>query len=217
MTFPLLLERWIAADSGDDDDRIHAGAGARLRGAAEHAFIIPADHPDAARVAAVRAGNVQAFEGIVVEYGPEVIRLAYALLGDWAEAEDAAQDVLLWVWSNRERWAPRAGIRPYLLRAASNRARNIRTTRETHHSLEQRHVAPFVEIATPAPGESEGDLWQAIHALPDRWREAILCRYVEGMPFADVGQVLGVSEDGAKKVVRRALTALRNALRDVGS
>ena len=55
----------------------------------------------------------------------------------------------------------------------------------------------------------DGDLWQAVGALPDKQRGAIALRYLGDLPYADIGVVLGCSEAAARQNVRAGLAALR--------
>lgn len=165
-------------------------------------------------VTAVKSGDWSAFEQLVANYSSELIRLAYAIIQHPADAEDATQDVFLWVWANRESWNPAGSLRLYLLRAVGNRARDIKQKRDNRLRLESLHIAPSArpdfQVTDLEVGDAE--LWKAIAKLPERWREGVMLRFVEGLSFADIGTVMGISEDAAKKLVRRALVALRGEL-----
>lgn len=169
-------------------------------------------HEDHATIVAVRKGDWSAFESLVANYSSELVRLALAITQSMADAEDAAQDVFSWVWANREKWNPAVGVRPYLLRAVANRARDIKEKRDNRIRLEKLHLQSpdVVELTDAIVGDAE--LWGAINKLQDRWREAIVLRYIENLPFAQIGVVMEISEDAAKKLVKRALGALREGL-----
>jgi len=209
-----LLAAWWAADR----EEIQGMAPAIVRGGRPASDrTLPCEHPDTAIVEAIRQGDRAVFDQLVVSYGVALVRLAFSIGGRMAEAEDAAQDVLLWVWTNRESWMPRAGIRAYLLRAVANRARDLKSGRDNRGRLERTYLTTDLTIVPPASfaaDEIDAALWCAIDALSPRAREAIMLRYVEGLAFAEVGSVLGISEDAAKKVVRRALLALHRTMPD---
>lgn len=69
---------------------------------------------------------------------------------------------------------------------------------------------------TPDWLQLETVLDEAMHELKERDRDAVLLRYFEGRPFAEVGQKLGLSEDGARMRVDRALEKLRALLGERG-
>src|SRR5439155_26491756 len=78
---------------------------------------------DAARVA---EQEFEALIGPLVEPG---LRLAYSMLGDRAEAEDATQEAITKAWRNLSRLRDRDQARPWLLAIVANQCRNMRRTR----------------------------------------------------------------------------------------
>jgi RNA polymerase sigma factor (sigma-70 family) len=93
--------------------------------------------------------------------------------------------------------------------------RNIALTARRATMRRDRH-----EQAASVPGEAETAdeetilplLDDAIHTLPSADREAVLLRFFGKLPFADVGERLGTTEEGARKRVTRAIEKLRTQL-----
>ena len=81
-----------------------------------------------------------------------------------------------------------------------------------HHRATARRPVPVPDLpvlgALDRPAV-DGDLWQAVGALPDKQRGAIALRYLGDLPYADIGVVLGCSEAAARQNVRAGLAALR--------
>ncbi len=154
----------------------------------------------------VTAGTRTFDDFFVVEY-PRLVVMLTASFGDRATAEDIAQDALLQAerrWDD-VRWHDRPGA--WVRRAALNRAANEHRRRSRERRAKQR-------LATPPdnrPGEPrlpDGELWAAVRALPRAQRDATLLRYVDDLPLADIGEILGCREGTVKHHLLRARRAL---------
>jgi RNA polymerase sigma factor (sigma-70 family) len=160
-------------------------------------------------VAAVRAGDGAAFETVYLEHFSDLLDFAATLVRDRDGAEDVVQQVFAEVWRGHAAWEPHR-IRPALFRAVRNRAINVLRRSRSHDDpdLVQTLVAP---VSTNAPAEFqelEHALAQALARLPERRRTALLLRVVRQMSYAEIGNVLDVSEKGAFVLVSRAREAL---------
>jgi RNA polymerase sigma-70 factor (ECF subfamily) len=162
-------------------------------------------------VAATRAGDSVAFETLVRRYHGRLVAAAEAALGRQAEAEDVVQDVLLRVWVNRASWEPTHGAAAYFFGAVANRVRNAWRNRSRTTEMLNRASREQANI-TEQPVDDLADVWEVMAQLPERWRTAIILRYVRDSAFSDVGRAMGISENAAKKLVRRAMLALTDAL-----
>ena len=62
---------------------------------------------------------------------------------------------------------------------------------------------------TETPLNGEPELWRAVRDLPAKQRAAVLHRYVNDLAYADIGQVMGCSEEAARRSVFEGLQKLR--------
>lgn len=131
-------------------------------------------------------------------------RLAYAIVGNKPEAEDAAAEAMA---KAHLHWG-RIGSLPYrdawVLRVAGNEARTIVRRR--------RRPAPETELGGPAFEESvlmRVGLRAAVSTLPRRQREAITLRYLAGLDDVEIAAVLRIGQASVRTHVRRGLQALR--------
>ena len=92
----------------------------------------------------------QTFEDIVTEYGDFVCNLTYRILGNHADAEDAAQDAFLAAYRNFERFRGESRISTWLYRVATNAA-----LMKPRQELPRRNLPQIgnEEIDLPSPGE----------------------------------------------------------------
>jgi RNA polymerase sigma-70 factor (ECF subfamily) len=172
------------------------------------------DDSDEALMARIAKGDEPAFRALARRHLPAVVGIARRILGNAADAEDVAQEVMLRVWTYAPRWQPLAQFRTWLTRVVVNLC------------LDRKRRAPWVELEaageivdpTPAATErSERDerdrmVASAIARLPDRQRAAIVLTYSEGMSNAQVAEILGTSVSAVETLLVRGKQNLRRAL-----
>ena len=175
--------------------------------------------PDAPedRVLLARVGrqDSQAFRILVDRHLGSIVALARRMLKDEAEADDIAQEALLRLWRAGEGLdiGPQ-GLRPWLRRVTANLCLDrIRSAKRTVVTDEVPEVA---EAPTQATGLEQQDLarrvGEAMNALPERQRRALTLFHHEGLSQAEVGEVLGVSDEAVESLLSRARRALRASL-----
>ena len=137
-----------------------------------------------------------------------MVSLALLLTGDAARAEELAQEAFV-------RVAPR-------LATAQNRGAYLRMTlvnlcRDDGRRLATagRHPAP-PERSTPPPGlpTDVSEIWQAIQALPELRRHALVLRYWADLPTAEIARLLDVPHATVRSHIKRGLTSLKEVLTD---
>lgn len=159
----------------------------------------------------------EAFAEFVRRHLPLVYSAALRRLGgDAHRAQDVTQTVFCAVARHAQRLSKHATIAGWLYTATRYAVTDVvrtetrrRAREEEAHRMEQ--VLSDVET-TADWSRLRPVLDTAMDELGNRDREAVLLRYFEARPFADIGALLGVSEDAARKRVERALDRLRSAL-----
>ena len=148
-------------------------------------------------------------EFFAAQYG-RLRGLGFLLTGDWAQAEELAQDALVRTyraWPRvRRHERPGAYVRKVLL----NRHRSLLR----RAAVEARHLAGRrVEEACPAELGTDGlVLWAAVRRLPDRQRAVLVLRYHEDLAEAEVARLLGLPVGTVKSLAHRGLARLRGEL-----
>jgi RNA polymerase sigma-70 factor (ECF subfamily) len=175
--------------------------------------------PDEELLSRVAQGDPAAVRALVARKLPRLLSLAGRMLGDAPEAEDVAQEAFLRVWKQAPRWRPdgRARFDTWLHRVALNlcydrlrRRREIATAEPPDQADEG--PAPDRGLAASDTGRRVA---QALQALPERQREAIvLCHYQE-LGNIDAAAVMGVSVEALESLLGRGRRALRAALADL--
>ncbi len=149
----------------------------------------------------------QTFTDAVGPLVPAAQRLAYGMLQNAHECEDAVQDATLKAWRSFPRLREESNLRAWFLKIVANECRQRRRNRWWSVI---KFASPEGEpTAAPVDDELAIDLRRAVGKLPTEMRLAIVLRYYLDLPFDEVGGVLGVSGAAAKARVHRALVRLR--------
>jgi RNA polymerase sigma-70 factor, ECF subfamily len=176
-------------------------------------------------VARVRAGDVDAFASVVNRHVAELVGFAQTHLNSRESAEDLVQDVLLNLWTLRERWTVQHSIRAYLFGAIRKRIITYRlNARREDRRLELRPAEEHPSAAEQLfPGgaddaldeaELEAAYQRAVATLPDRCRQVFLLQRQQQLTYAEVATALGISVKTVEIHMGKALTVLRKTLAD---
>lgn len=163
------------------------------------------------------AGDHDAFELLLRAYARSVYCQAYALLHNRHDSEDIVQETFFKAFRHRDRLDNPAKFKPWLMTIARNTARDRLRRRASRLSLLESLDEPQPKRAsTPdrqlAERESRGEVLEAVAALPDRYREVIELRYIQGLAYRGIQQRLGISDGALRGRLGRALGRLRRAL-----
>jgi RNA polymerase sigma-70 factor (ECF subfamily) len=170
-----------------------------------------AEPPGDPLLAGLAAGREEAFASLYAREGGALLRVAFALLGSRADAEDAVQEVFVGLAQARASWASVENLRAYLFTALRHAAAKAAARRRA----DRRAPLPD-DIAAPQPrGLAAGPaarLERALAALPADRREVVALKIDAGLTFREIAAVLGISPDTAASRYRYALTELRDTL-----
>jgi RNA polymerase sigma-70 factor (ECF subfamily) len=185
-----------------------------------------ANRVDERLVRRAQDGDLDAFNQLVVRHERAVYNVCLRLLRDPMQAEDATQDAFIRAWSAIESF--RGGlVRPWLLRIATNRTYDIirARTRRPADSLDAELYEVEPEWTSQAPGaehpesfatrtELSTHLEQALAALPDDQRLAIILSDVQGYGYDEIAQVMNVAVGTVKSRISRGRSRLRALLQE---
>ncbi|MBN1172344.1 MAG: SigE family RNA polymerase sigma factor [Micromonosporaceae bacterium] len=135
-------------------------------------------------------------------------RLAYALCGEWHTAEDLVQAAFIRLYRNWGRTRSET-IDAYMRKILINVYLSDRRTRSREVTVIE---VPDSADLSRADSEVRLDLATALAKLPKRQRAAVVLRYLEDLPIAEVAVLLNVAEGTVKSQAFRAVNALRAAL-----
>jgi RNA polymerase sigma-70 factor, ECF subfamily len=173
-------------------------------------------------VARAQAGDVGAFEQLSSAYADRLFMLLLRLLGDRAEAEDVAQEVMLRAWRGIARFQGRSSYFTWLYRIAvneANRALDKRARRPAGVAIrDQELLLPGSPADDPSRqaevSELRTALGRALAGLPPALRTAIVLRDVEGFSTQEAAEIAGVSQAAFKSRLHQARLRVRAAIGD---
>jgi RNA polymerase sigma-70 factor (sigma-E family) len=143
--------------------------------------------------------------------GPALLRLAYTLTGNAADAEDVVQEALARALPRWGRISRVDDVDAYVRRMVVN----AHTSWWRKFRRRESPVEEVRDAAVPPPGiafDAHRRLWLACQALPDSQRTAIVLRYYEQLEYAEIATLTGVREGSVRSRVSRGIAALRTEL-----
>ncbi len=161
------------------------------------------------------AGDGAAARVLTLRLTPRVFAHALRLLGDRAEAEDVAQEAMLRLWRIAPDWREgEAKVTTWLYRVTANLA--------TDRLRKRRGVAldavPEPEDDRPSAAEGLQDaaraaaLQAALADLPERQRQAVVLRHIEGLGNPEIAGIMDISAEAVESLIARGKRALSAAL-----
>ncbi|SLN56870.1 ECF RNA polymerase sigma factor SigW [Pseudoruegeria aquimaris] len=174
-------------------------------------FDAMSDVSDEALLVLYANGDRAAARALTVRLTPRVLGYATRVLADAAEAEDVAQEAMLRLWRIAPEWRQgEAKVSTWLYRVVAN----LCTDR-----LRRRRSAPLEEAEEPVDEARDAArqmqdaararaLSDALASLPERQREAVVLRHLEGMSNPEIAEVMDVSVEAVESLTARGKRAL---------
>ena len=160
-------------------------------------------------------GDGEAARMLTLRLAPRVLRLATRMLGDAADAEDVTQEAMLRLWRIAADWRPgEAQVGTWLYRVASN----LCTDRLRRKRPVDIASVPEMPDGRAAPEDDLLDadraraLQEALAQLPERQRQAVILRHLEGLSNPEIAEVMDIGVEAVESLTARGKRALVAAL-----
>lgn len=173
------------------------------------------DGTDADDLRRAATGDEAAAIRLYRNYARRVFSLAYHMLGQAEVAEDVVQDAYLKLWKHGARLAEDGvQVRAWLMRVASNRCIDLKRKRREVliDRLPDQPATSNGPARQLAERQSADIVAEAIAALPERQRLAVILTNQSGLSNAEAGKVLDISEQALESLLARARRRLRKHL-----
>jgi len=147
------------------------------------------------------------FARAVEAYARRLYAVAYRLLGNRADAEDAVQRALLKAFEARESYAPRWAVSTWLYRVLTNVCID---------ELRRRRRTPPEPLPRGRSGSAVErlDLTRALETVPREARVLLALHYVNGLGYRELATIRGISVNTVKSQLARGKAILKRALED---
>ncbi len=172
---------------------------------------------DAVLLYEIQKGNQKAFDRLFNIYYP--ILCAYGLhFVSLEDAEEIVQDVLLWLWENRNEVLYIGTLKQYLFKAVYHRCLNRIMQNETKLYADtvffERMVVTLQESDILQITELSRHIKEAIEKLPSSYREAFLMHRFQNLSYKEIAELLKVSPKTVDYRIQQALKFLRVELKE---
>ncbi|MBP7827595.1 MAG: sigma-70 family RNA polymerase sigma factor [Verrucomicrobia bacterium] len=183
---------------------------------------------DAQLMLRVKRGDSAAFAVLVEKYQQPILNLVARTLRDPVEAEDLAQTVFVQAWKSAVRYQASAKFSTWLFTIARNLCLNELRRRGRHpaepldaphpeHEGETLRQPADTQTASPPDallhGELEHKIEEALAALPENQRTALLLCQRDELSYEEIARVLGCSLSATKSLIFRGRETLKQKLK----
>ena len=186
--------------------------------------------PDTVLIRAVQAGDMAAFDELVLKYKDRLFNLVYWFLGDYQDANDCAQETFIKVFKSIKKFRFESAFSTWLYRIAINTCKNKikssayrwkKKTVSLETSNSSKNGNPFSEIVNGSPTpvvalekkERMMRIQKAINSLPEEQNRVVVLRDIQGLSYQDISDITGLNLGTVKSRLARGRLALKNRLK----
>ncbi len=170
--------------------------------------------PDETLLVLYANGDPEAARVLTARLVPRVLGYATRLLADRAEAEDVTQEAMLRLWKIAPDWrAGEAQVTTWLYRVVTNLCTDLRRARVRRAGVGLDDAPePAAEALSAVASMIEADrmaaLTRALAQLPERQRQAVVLRHIEGLSNPDIGLIMDLGVEAVESLTARGKRAL---------
>lgn len=185
---------------------------------------VPGDVLSAETHAQLVAGDEAAWHAFITAHEGRMYGYLYRLEGNSEDALDLTQEVFYRAWRSIQTFRPGERVLPWLYQVARNtQIESHRRKQLQRFSLEEAREDVGFEVTSAArtpvqaaeSTQAQDRVQRALMRLPDEYREAVVLRFVEDLPYEEIARIQGVATGTAKSRVFRAKEQLADLLADV--
>ncbi|SFL36814.1 RNA polymerase sigma-70 factor, ECF subfamily [Paenibacillus sp. 1_12] len=160
-------------------------------------------------------GNLEAFRTIVLRYSNALLSVAYSVLGDFHEAQDAAQEAFLKCYNHLHTLQDPSRLGSWLYaiayRTSLDFVKKKKTSLPFNDAMAQKSDNVHSWLDQHIIQES---IWSALQTLEKQSKAAVVLHYLSDWSMKDIGQFLNLSPDAVESRIRRAREKLKLYLAD---
>lgn len=170
--------------------------------------------PDEWLMSQVASDRRDCLAPLVRRYASSLLTYMRRMVGCEHRSEELFQEVFLQVWVKRRQYQYPRPFRPWLFTIATNHCRaSFRSAKPPNVTLQEappdRGPAPIDVLVAH---ENAGAIAQAVAALPAQQRSVVALRVWNGLSYAEIATIVGVSEETARSHMSHGLKSLRKCL-----
>ena len=180
-------------------------------------------------VLACQKGDAEAFGFLVERHQKKMLNIAYRMMGDYNEACDVTQEAFLAAYKSIKKFKAEAKFSTWLHRIVINYSKNRLKQLRNISQLESVYIDDSLEIKIEGvscqsfaddtnPGvqmekrEREIQVQKCITSLDEEYRDVLILRDIQGLPYTEIKDILKIPEGTVKSRLSRARNALKDCL-----
>jgi len=166
-------------------------------------------------VGRVKKGEVSAFAILVEKYEREIFEYSYFLIGDREEALDMTQETFLKAYTNIKTLRREEDFKFWLRRIARNLCfKRIKKMRREKEVMERQREETLSLDSYVIKKEREERVKRALNKLPEKMKEIIILRDIEGLSYKEIKEILNIPMSLVKVRIFRARNLLKKILEE---
>jgi RNA polymerase sigma-70 factor (ECF subfamily) len=160
-------------------------------------------------------GNKASFDELVKRHLPDTYGFFIKFTADKVEAEDLVQDVFIKMFKALKKFRFESEFKTYLFRANVNMSNTYLRRNKWRNMLHLDQAPELGYMDTSYEDEwRKKELWDGVAKLPSRQRMVVTMRIAQEMPYKEISDIMGISENSAKVNYHHAVKALKEKLQD---
>ncbi|NDV57897.1 RNA polymerase sigma-70 factor [Bacteroides sp. 519] len=173
--------------------------------------------PDDILFGNIARGDKNSFDTLFLKYYPMLCAYATEFVR-FEEAQEVVQDIMVWLWENRNQPIIESLHKNYLFKAVKSKCITLIRRNETnykaiyniHESLKEQAEDPDIYIVE----ELMSNIEKALARLPETYREAFEMNRFQHKTYNEIAVILGVSSKTVDYRIQQALKILRKELKE---
>lgn len=165
----------------------------------------------------MQKGDRKAFDKLFQKYYPILCTYGYRFVR-LEDAEEIVQDIMLWLWENRETPVIEYSLKQYLFKSVYHRSMTRIVQNEVKLRVDtafhDRMFGKLEDVDVFQINEMSKHIQQAINELPESYKEAFVMNRFQNLSYKEVAEILNVSPKTVDYRIQQSLKILRVKLKD---
>lgn len=148
----------------------------------------------------------EGFSKLIWETKVAMYRLAYGILRNQQDAEDAVGEAIISAYEHLDSLKDVDKFKAWVMMITANEAKKIYRKRKRMEPVED------IDVSGPVHNDTHDELWEVVLTLEERYRSVIILYYYEQMKIREISNILHISEGTVKSRLSRAKRKLKEQL-----
>lgn len=182
------------------------------------------DSHDLEIVSRVLGGDIECFSEIIKKYQNKVFRYAYSRVYNYDEALDISQEVFVMTFEALKSFRKESKFSTWLYSIMANYCKNYRKKNDRFFRVSLTRVNNQEEYELPITDERQNHeaeiinrdslriIKEELFLLPEDYKEILILRDIEGMPYSDIARIVGINLSNVKVRIHRGRELLKKRL-----